>query len=318
MSDYKLILGDTLAKLREMLSESVDLVLCSPPYIGVSMMWGASFHQSNANAINQWLHLVWDECLRVLRPGCKLIIQTANTKRRPYISNVYELYKWNSLDGKLNGDDHTKLLTLYLQRDELLKRVGDNGMLDDADYKKLEKLYQQIVPLLYKSEPLGEIIWEKLVGQGGTSWGSFRSPSDISLADAHEYIIVYRKFGKRARPDEFEKIDTFDFKSWRNSIWRIPPEKASKVGHVAPFPLEIPKRLITLYSFEGETVLDPFMGSGTTLVAALMLGRKGWGIEHNPEYVELARDRINDVMSKQGKEPRRFKGGVTMQPLFAT
>ena len=66
-------------------------------------------------------------------------------------------------------------------------------------------------------------------------------PSDPALADQHEYIIVFRKFGERNRPDEFEKIDLFDFKSWRNTMWNIPPAKASEIGHCAPFPIKIPR-----------------------------------------------------------------------------
>lgn len=146
-------------------------------------------------------------------------------------------------------------------------------------------------------EPTGEIIWNKGYGQLGTAWGSFRLPSDPALADQHEYILVFRKFGKRQRPESFDKIDLKDFKSWRNSMWNIPPAKASLVGHVAPFPTQIPLRLITLYTFKGETVLDPFNGSGTTGEACIKLNRNYIGIEIEGRYCELSRKRW--VMLKQ-------------------
>jgi len=140
-----------------------------------------------------------------------------------------------------------------------------------------------------KIEPTGEIIWNKGYGQLGTAWGSFRMPSDPALEDPHEYILVFRKFGKRQKPESFEKINLKDFKSWRNSMWNIPPAKASRVGHVAPFPVQIPTRLIILYTFKDETVLDPFNGSGTTGEACIQLNRNYIRIEKESKYCELTR-----------------------------
>lgn len=228
---------DTMARMEK---ESVHLVFTSPPYPGVNNMWGELFRAENFNDAHTFLNSVWSECLRVLKPGCKLIINIANTKRRPYLPNVKKIYEWSE----------------------------------------------------NRCEPLGEIIWNKGYGQNGTAWGSFRSPSDPSLADQHEYILVFRKQGAREKPKEFNKIDLFNFKSWRNSIWSIPPAKASKVGHCAPFPPEIPKRLITFYSFEGEIVYDPFIGSGTTGLEAERLGRSWIGSETIPKYCTLAEKKI--------------------------
>lgn len=164
--------------------------------------------------------------------------------------------------------------------------------------------------------PNGNMMVER---NGKITWcgNSWRNPGDMHLTDNHEYISVFRKIGKRHCPTTEPIIDRDNFLQWRKSDWRIEPESAKRVGHVAPFPLEIPKRLITLYSFEGEIVLDPFVGSGTTLVAAAMLNRKGIGIDKEPKYIELARDRINKAQAEQGKEPRRFADNVSMNPLFA-
>jgi len=284
---------DCLDGLRSLAAESVDLIVTSPPYIGAPSFWGIEWHATFQDKRVAWFNQVWDECVRVLKPGCKLIINIANTKRRPYLSNVYDIYRWNDLDGKLDSARAERLQELLMLRDAIASEQDETGKVDDKAFKRIEKLWNEIAPYLYKSEPLGEIIWNKGYGQGGTAWGSFRSPSDISLADQHEYIIILRKFGIRARPDEFEKINTFDFKSWRNSVWNVAPEKASQVGHIAPFPLEIPSRLITLYSFENEIVLDPFLGSGTTLRAAKILNRKGIGFEHSEKYFELAKRNLS-------------------------
>ncbi len=231
--------GDCLDVMKTLKAESVDCVITSPPYPGVNNLWGELYKAENFDKAHEFLDQVWDECLRVLRPGCKLIINIANTKRRPYLPNVARLYWWAR------------------------NRI----------------------------EPTGEIIWNKGYGQLGTAWGSFRMPSDPSLADQHEYIVIFRKFGKRKKPENFEKIDLKDFKSWRNSMWNIPPAKASRVGHVAPFPVQIPSRLIILYTFQGETVLDPFNGSGTTGEACIRLSRDYIGIELESKYCDLSHNR---------------------------
>ena len=148
-----------------------------------------------------------------------------------------------------------------------------------------------------KCEALGEIIWNKGYGQCGTAWGSYCNPSDMSLADQHEYILVFRKYGERKKQSGYY-LNPFDFKSWRNSLWNIPPVQASKTGHVAAFPLEIPKRLILLYSYPNEVVLDPFMGSGSTGVAAKQWDRSFIGIDHNIKYTDLAINKIQNTIQQ--------------------
>lgn len=138
----------------------------------------------------------------------------------------------------------------------------------------------------------GEIIWDKSTSAGAsTAWGSWRSATNPSLRDTHEYILVFSKDSFK-RTQGKSTISRNEFLEYTKSVWRFPTESAKRIGHPAPFPLELPYRLIQLYSFEGDTVLDPFMGSGTTAIAALKSGRHFVGYENNPEYVSLALKRI--------------------------
>ena len=141
----------------------------------------------------------------------------------------------------------------------------------------------------------GEIIWHKRAGAGvSMAWGSWQSASNPVLRDVHEYILVFSK-GAFNRPKTDRQVDTItkaQFIKWTKSVWTMNPESAKKVGHPAPFPIELPFRLIQLYTFKGDVVLDPFMGSGTTAIAALKAGRRYIGYETNPEYAQLAERRI--------------------------
>lgn len=146
----------------------------------------------------------------------------------------------------------------------------------------------------------GEIIWNKAGSASpSTAWGSWKSPANPTLRDVHEYILVFSKqrFGRSKRrpgdePDREATISRDDFLEHTKSVWTFPPEPARRIGHPAPFPVELPRRLIELYTFAGEVVLDPFMGSGQTAIAALRSGRRYVGYEVSEEYLALAERRI--------------------------
>ena len=141
----------------------------------------------------------------------------------------------------------------------------------------------------------GEIIWDKTGGgASSTAWGSWMSPANPTLRDGHEYILVFCKdTWRRPRlPGREPTISRDDFMELTRSIWQFPPASARRVGHPAPFPEELPRRCIELYTYSDEVVLDPFMGSGTTALAALNTGRRFVGFEVSEEYREIARRRL--------------------------
>ena len=143
----------------------------------------------------------------------------------------------------------------------------------------------------------GEIIWDKASSAStSTAWGSWQSASNPTLRDTHEYILVFSKGSFRRDKIDGRKstISREEFLEFTKSVWEIPSESARKVKHPAPFPVELPYRLIQLYTFSNEIVLDPFMGSGQTAIAALKAGRHFIGYEISAEYLELARSRIQN------------------------
>lgn len=147
----------------------------------------------------------------------------------------------------------------------------------------------------------GEIIWDKGAGAGtSTAWGSWQSAANPTLRDTHEYILVFSK-GKLSRNGKGKEstITREEFLEFTKSVWTFPPESAKAVGHPAPFPVELPYRCIQLYTFKGEVVLDPFCGVATTAIAALKTGRHFICLDNNPEYVEKARKRIKEFLTRQ-------------------
>lgn len=140
----------------------------------------------------------------------------------------------------------------------------------------------------------GEIIWDKGASAGNsTAWGSWKSASNPTIRDVHEYILVYSKGRfRRERQQQESTISRDEFLEYTKSVWTFPTVSAKRVGHPAPFPVELPRRLIQLYTFAGDVVLDPFMGSGATAIAALQQGRHYVGYEIKEEYVTLAQQRI--------------------------
>jgi modification methylase len=141
----------------------------------------------------------------------------------------------------------------------------------------------------------GEIIWNKAASASpSTAWGSWKSAGNPTLRDVHEYILVFcKETFKRQNPFKREStITKEEFLEYSKSVWNFTAESARKVGHPAPFPVELPRRLIQLYTFENEIVLDPFMGSGQTAIAVVRSNRHFVGFEIDTSYVELANQRI--------------------------
>ena len=197
---------------------------------------------------------VFAECVRKLEPGGRIAVNVANLGRKPYRS--------------LSAD--------------------------------VIRILEHDLGLLLR----GELIWQKGEGASGScAWGSFRSAANPVLRDISERVIVASK-GRfdRARsvkqraaeglPHE-STLMTEDFMALTLDIWSIPPESARRVGHPAPFPVELPEQLIRLYTFKDDLVLDPFMGSGSALVAAARLGRRYVGYDLDESYVEIARRRVD-------------------------
>lgn len=164
----------------------------------------------------------------------------------------------------------------------------------------------------------GEIIWNKAASASpSTAWGSWQSAANPILRDVHEYILIFSKGDyKREKGNKENTISKEQFMEWTKSIWTMNAESARRIGHPAPFPEELPNRLIQLYSFTNDIILDPFIGSGTTAVSALKAGRKYVGYDINQDYIDLANRRI---------EPHKLQSILTFtideahdEPLQAT
>jgi len=148
----------------------------------------------------------------------------------------------------------------------------------------------------------GEVIWNKASsGSPSTAWGSWLSAKNPTLRDIHEYILVFSKglFSRENTNGKKSTISKEEFLEFTKSIWTFSAESARKVGHPAPFPVELPLRAIKLYTFEGDVVLDPFMGSGQTAIAALKASRHYVGYDISKEYVTLAQKRIKVYLQEQ-------------------
>jgi site-specific DNA-methyltransferase (adenine-specific) len=150
----------------------------------------------------------------------------------------------------------------------------------------------------------GEIIWNKASSASPScAWGSWKSASNPVLRDIHEYILVFSKgeYKRSRKKQDIEKVNTISkeqFMEWTKSIWTMNAVSAKKIGHPAPFPEELPYRLIQLYSFKTDIILDPFMGSGTTALAAIKSKRNYVGYEISEEYCKLANKRITKMRSQ--------------------
>jgi site-specific DNA-methyltransferase (adenine-specific) len=152
----------------------------------------------------------------------------------------------------------------------------------------------------------GEVVWIKAKGAAGNcAWGSFQSPTNPSLRDVTERIVVAAKgrFDRAPKPAVRKErglpweatISREEFMALTLDTWEFPPASAKRTGHPAPFPVELPRRCIELYTFKGDVVLDPFMGAGATAEAAVRTDRRYLGFELDPRYVTLAETRLADL-----------------------
>jgi DNA modification methylase len=239
---------------------SVALVVTSPPYFAGKQYELELEREGIPSSYLEYLEMLTDvfaECVRKLEPGGRIAVNVANLGRKPYRS--------------LSAD--------------------------------VIRILQHDLGLLLR----GELIWQKAEGASGScAWGSFRSAANPVLRDVSERVVVASK-GRfdRARSVKRRAIEGLphentimaeDFTALTLDVWSIPPESARRVGHPAPFPVELPEQLIRLYTFENDLVLDPFMGSGSALVAAAVLGRRYVGYDLDQNYVETSRRRVEEAL----------------------
>ena len=202
-------------------------------------------------------------------------------------------------DEDLDIDDYLGLLRgVFLETYRVLEPGGRIAVnVANLGRKPYIPLNQYVAALLAEIgfDLRGEIIWPKAKSAGGScAWGSWRSAKNPTLRDVHEYIVVGSKESySRVRKGD-DTISKDEFLEATVSIWNILPESARRVGHPAPFPVELPRRLIELYTFAGDLVLDPFVGSGSTAVAAVETDRHYVGYDLSVEYLEIAERRIHE------------------------
>ncbi|MBI3051789.1 site-specific DNA-methyltransferase [Candidatus Woesearchaeota archaeon] len=208
-------------------------------------------------------------------------------------------------DADLSLEDYLTMLRKVLKETHRVLVNGGRACINIANVgrKPYIPLHSYIIQIMSELGFLmrGEIIWDKSASAGtSTAWGSWQSAANPILRDVHEYILIFSKgtFSrtKNGKPDTIEKEE---FLEYTKSIWAFPAVSARKIGHPAPFPVELPLRLIKLYTFEGDIVLDPFMGSGQTAIAAIETGRDYEGYELSKEYCNLAQERIKQVTEQK-------------------
>lgn len=261
MTEHKIIFGDSRS-LNQIKDKSVQLIITSPPYWQLKDYGTENqigFNDSYEEYINS-LNLVWKECNRVLCDGCRLCINIGDQFAR---SVYYGRYKVIPI------------------RTEIIRFCESLGM----DY-------------------MGAIIWQKNTTMntsgGGAVMGSFPYPRNGILKIDYEFILIFKKLGNAPKPTKQQKEQSVMTKEeWReyfSSHWNFNGVK--QMGHIAMFPEELPKRLIKMFSFVGETVLDPFAGSGTTSLAAKNLGRNSVGYEINRNFEPIIREKLGVTQIK--------------------
>ncbi len=220
----------------------------------------------------------------------------------PY--NVGKLY-----DKELSLDEYREFLSNVWKEVERVLVPGGRVCINVANLgrKPYIPLHAFIIEDMQKLGFLmrGEVIWDKGASVSSSiAWGTYLSAKNPVLRDAHEYILIFSKqsFTRGIKENMKSTISKEEFIELTKSIWSFNAESATRVGHPAPFPLELPLRCIKLYTFEGENVLDPFMGSGTTALASMLLNRHYIGYDVNKDYVDLAQKRINQLQDKNKQQ----------------
>jgi len=252
---HKIIIGDS-RKMQELMDSSVHLIVTSPPYWQLKDYGDQrqiGFHDSYEDYINN-LNLVWKECYRVIYPGCRMCINIGDQFAR---SVYYGRYK------------------IVPIRTEIIKFCETIGF----DY-------------------MGAIIWQKKTTMnttgGATVMGSYPYPRNGIVEIDYEFILIFKKPGKSPKIDknikEKAKLTKEEWKEYFSGHWYFNGERQD--GHIAMFPIELPKRLIKMFTFPGEVVLDPFLGSGTTTLAAINLERSSVGYEINKNFLPIIKQKI--------------------------
>ena len=263
ITKHIVINGDS-RQMSELEDESVHLIVTSPPYWQLKDYGTENqigFHNDYETYINH-LNLVWKECFRVLHKGCRLCINIGDQFAR---STYYGRYKIIPI--------HTEII-------KFCETIGLDFM--------------------------GQSIWQKVTTMntsgGANIMGSYPNPRNGIVKLDFEYILLFKKQGNAPKPSREQKENSImtneEWNTYFNGHWNFPGAKQDK--HLAMFPEELPHRLIKMFSFPGETVLDPFMGSGTTALAARNLNRNSVGYEINQDFIPIIRERIenNDVFTE--------------------
>lgn len=205
-------------------------------------------------------------------------------------------------DEDLSDDEYWKMITKVFEEVYRVTESGGRLVVNVANlgrkpYIPFSKYFIEII-LEIGFLMRGEIIWQKSKGANANfAWGSWLSPSNPVIRDIHEYCLVFSKDSMKNSAKGEPTIEKDEFMESTLSIWNITPARAKKIGHPAPFPVELPKRFINLYSFKNDLILDPFIGSGSTAIAAKLLDRDYIGYELNPEYVKIAKNRLKNEAS---------------------
>ena len=205
-------------------------------------------------------------------------------------------------DEDLSDDEYWKMITKVFEEVYRVTESGGRLVVNVANlgrkpYIPFSKYFIEII-LEIGFLMRGEIIWQKSKGANANfAWGSWLSPSNPVIRDIHEYCLVFSKDSMKNSGKGKPTIEKEEFMESTLSIWNITPARAKKIGHPAPFPVELQKRFINLYSFKNDLILDPFIGSGSTAIAAKLLDRDYIGYELNPEYVKIAKNRLKNETS---------------------